>query len=278
MNDGKECEVLHRTLDAFDDLAADGDALRELERHAAECPACAALLRVRGLLAAPPQQDLEVAAPDLYVRGMWQAVRGAVPRTAATERPRDAPEARRPGAGRGRQLPAWSLAGGLAAAAVALAVLAGGLAVERTRLVERQAVLAERLAEQERRLAALEATGRGATTAALSVVAAAPWERALAAEETVTLGRLRDLLAVLPPRTTLLDAAEVQALATAPPPGASSVAEAWPRAAPHLDLADGLQAGELRAALEALDLADQEPVPAARLLAIYRDARRAARS
>jgi len=218
-----------------------------------------ALERMRELLEVPTQAELEAAVPDLHAAGMWAAVREA-----------------RPGGRHRRARRRW-LVPALAAASVAFAVLSGGLAFERGNILQRQAELEGRLAGQETRLAALETAARGGWSSAIALAGAPDWARELARRETVPLGRIRDLLAAVPRETTLLGPSELQAIATArqgPFPGAAG----WPDVASTVDLADGLQAGELLDALASLDLGDGTPIPTARVMEIWHEARRSARS
>jgi len=218
-----------------------------------------ALERMQQLLDIPPADELEAAVPDPHVTGMWRAVRKGRP-------------ARRGGGERRR----W-LVPALAAASVALAVVAAGLAAERGKILERQAELEGRLADRERRLAALESAARPEGPPAIVLLGAPDWARELSRRETVSLGRIRELLAAVSPETTLLGTSELEAIAAARPlsfPGAA----AWPDVAGTVDLADGLQAGELLDALASLDLGDATSISTARLMEIWREARRSARS
>jgi hypothetical protein len=269
MTDRTGCDALQDWLDGPESRVS-GPGVRqelpeELRRHAAECGECAALLRMRDLLDLPSADELEAAVPEPHVRGMWSAVRDALPDGASV---RDLRASRRSG---------W-LVPGLAAASVVLAVVAGGLAFERGRLLERQAELSDRLAGQERRLAALETSGAAAGPGAVALLGVPAWERALAAEETITLGRVRELLEALPPGTTLLDRSELEAVASARPASPLRLTAARPEIGDAIDVTDGLQAGELLTALRALDLADATRIPATRVLDIYRAAQRSARS
>lgn len=220
-----------------------------------------ALDRMRELLDAPSSEELEAAVPDPHVAGMWAAVRDARP-SGSPARPHDR-----------RARGSWLLPV-LAAASVLLALVAGGLAVERERLVARQAELEAGVVSLERRLAALERAGSDGPTA-LASLASPAWERVLAAEEALTSGRARALLGRVPPGTTLLGPEELEALAAA---GPLAVPPGWRTFGRAVDLQDGLQAGELLAAIEGADLAAGTTIPVARILDIYRTARRSARS
>lgn len=263
MTDRPECEAVQDLLDALSSGGADSGVREQVRLHAAECAKCASLLRVHDLLELPPPDELEAAVPDLHARGMWTAVRDARPRP-----PQDRRWVRH----------ARWLVPTLAAASVVLAAVAGGLAVERERLVGRQAELEARLEGQERRLAALETSGAAAGPGAVALLGAPAWERALAAEETITLGRVRELLEALPPGSTLLDRSELEAVASARPSSPLRLTAARPEIGDAIDVTDGLQAGELLTALRALGLADATRIPATRVLDIYRAAQRSARS
>lgn len=218
-----------------------------------------ALERMRELLDVPTQAELEAAVPDLHAAGMWAAVRDA-----------------RPG-GRHRGARRRWLVPTLAAASVALAAVAGGLAFERGRVLQRQAELEDRLAGQETRLSALETAARRGWSSAIALAGAPEWARELARRETVSLGRIRTLLAAVPRETTLLEPSQLEAIAAARH-GPFPATAAWPDVASAVDLADGLQAGELLDALASLDLGDGTPISTARVMEIWREARRAARS
>jgi hypothetical protein len=217
------------------------------------------LQRMRELLEVPSPEELEAAVPDRVAAGMWSAVRPLVA-----------------GRRRNRHARTW-LVPALAAASVALALLAGGLAVERATILGRQAALEDRVARQESRLATLETTARAERPSAIALVAAPDWARDLARRDTVTLGQVLELLARVPGQTTLLDASELAAIG-AGRAGSFAGRGAWSELTTTLDLADGLQAGELLEALRELDFGDGTAISTARVIELYRAARRAARS
>ncbi len=263
MSDRAECQWFEERLEALPIRSTDPAAREELERHAAGCPACASLLRMRDILDLPTTEELEAEVPDLHVRAVRNGVRDGFAEGRMVVR---TPRGRRRSAG---------LVRFLVAAVLLLAVGTGGLAAERARLLRRQAELAERLREQERRLTELESSKGAVRVRGTALLALPPWERLLATGEPVTLGTIRGLLARAPSDATLLDASALAAL-VAPMPLAPT--DPWSELLRGIDASDGLQAGELGEALEELDWADETSLDLGRAADLYRATLRAARS
>lgn len=260
MKDRTECEVFQDRLDAVRAGTAGPEDRDRLREHAASCPDCAALLRMHERLDLPAQDELEAAVPSDLVDSMWPRVREVVG---------VGPAAGAKGASRWTvRPPAW-LVPAMAAAIAALLLGVGYLAGDRARLREREADLAQRVAEQGRRLTELERSGPGGAFRTGGPLTSAGWERALTGRETITLGEMRTLLARVPAGTTLFGASELEALSGAIP---FWLRDRWSAALDGIDVSDGVQAGEMLAALRALDLDAGTSIPTARILAIYRAA------
>jgi hypothetical protein len=249
-----ECEAFQLRLEERPLRETGPEERKALDREVAGCPDCAAFLRMRELLEAPPTGELEAAVPDLHVRGMWPRVREAT---------RSAP----PGRGARQAFRSRAIVPVLSAAVVVLALVVSLLVADRARLVDGQSALAARLADQERRLSALEGSG-GAPASWAVRPGDADWERALERRDAVTLGQIRDWLRRVPSGTTLVDPAGLAALDI---PAPLQTSGPWKALLGNVDTRDGLQAGELLDALSALGIPDDESIPTRRLLQIYRE-------
>ncbi len=259
MTKNNDCEVFQDRLDALSGGKLPDKAVEQLRDHARGCVECAMLLEMHEHLASPPLADLEDAVPDELVASVWPRVEAAIA-TRASARLRGS---------RGWHGWAW-LVPALAAATLVLFVGSGLLFRELVRLRQREEVLVQRVAEQERWLAELElrtASDPVARTAGLAGRAA--WERALARRTSVSVAELAAMLRSLPATATILGAAQAEEAAGSLP---SWLATAWRGPLAELDSEDGIQARELLRLLERLDVDPERRVSTARLLALSRGA------
>jgi hypothetical protein len=250
-----DCEVFQDQLDGLLEGTLAEDVVGQLRRHASSCPDCRALLDLEERLAASSRAGLEAVVPEEYVTTMWGRVRADI-----------ASQGARRGSRWGvRPVSGW-LVPGLAAAALLLLLVTGLLARELKRLQAREQVLAQQVADHERWLTELDTRTREDPIARTAALAGSQvWGRLLSRRESVSVAELEALLASLPSRATVLSLEEWQGLERAVPLGMRSV---WAGAASAVESEDGVQAAELLALLDALDLEPGRSVSTARILAL----------
>lgn len=208
MSNDVECRVFGDQLDALVAGTLRGPAVAHMRAHAAGCPECAALLRVREHLAGPSLEALEDRVPEEVLAGfpdrVMEAVRaeGALAGSAAA-------------AGSGARFVPW-----LAAAAVALLASTGFLAREVLRLQQREAVLALEVEARRAQVEGLQATGLPDAPPTSTPLAAGlrrgPFPGAIGRDGTVTAADLAELLRGLPGERVVLREAQVRALMRRP--------------------------------------------------------------
>lgn len=242
--DRVDCAVFEDQLDALVRGELPGPGVPQLRGHAAECEACAALLRVTEHLVTPSLAELEASVPDAYVASMWSDVQGALDAHPATAR-------RRIG---------WAMPL-LAAATVAL-LFANGLALRAlSRAEDRAQDLTSQVLDQQRRLVTIQ-TAQAAGPRGSRVAFAGRGEalRALEDRTDMTVAELRALLQEVPAGTPLIGAARTRELARS-----RFVPSLWRDAMARLDTGGEVTAGALLTVLEDLDLPGDASVPAARI-------------
>lgn len=236
MNTRDDCGRCETLIDRLPDISPEERAA--LERHAATCAPCAALLEMRLALLEPDRDTLEELVPDALVGGMWPRVAGAVDRRIAAEL-----MSRRFGRARRAFLPA------LAAAVVLLVFTVGFLFSEVRHLRRSEAALASTVQSQRRAIEVVMAgTGGG------SAVPIAP-----AGRRALSAGELLEMIEELEPGDPILGAAETERLR-----------RGWRRLALLAVLAgqagveteDGIQAGELAAMIRASGVSAGTRIPA----------------
>lgn len=235
-----DCEGFEELRERASGAAGDPEAERLLRAHAAECPECAAWLRLHGHTAIGGDEDLEKKVPDDLVRGMWERV------SAEIEPPRRRRGVRGGGRLRERLVPIQ------AAAIVLLAIGVGALFLQTRELRERERTLAARLEAEKSFVLSAGAAARDF-----------PFRSVLAAGriEGVTPASLRRTLSALPAGMTLLGPAETER-ALARLPIRFGAARALREG---LRIDDGLQAFEVIRILDALPYDPNEPIRTGRL-------------
>ena len=247
-----DCEVFQDQLDTLKEARLSGEGMAQLQMHAEVCRECSEILLMHEHLALPSLEDLEVDVPDTYVASMWDSVWAEIASQESQRslHPRDWGSSR------------W-LTPALAAAAVLLLVATGFLLGELGELRGREELLVQRIVEHERRLASLEVTT--SASVATGLVGRRAWERTLSRRETVSVAELANLLERLPPSTTIVDAARLEAMLESAPFWSLA---GWSTALDEVRDADGVQVGELVRLLDVLDLDREMQIPVARLLAL----------
>jgi len=252
-----DCDVFQDQLDALQRRALPDDGLQQLQLHARSCPDCGMLLKLHEHLLAYPLGDLEAAVPDELVASVWPRVQADV----ATH------ESTRLRESRGWQGWGW-LVPAMAAATLLLFIASGFLFKELRQVRQREGVLVQQIAEQERWLAELDlrsAPSAAARTAALA--GSRSWQRMLSRMESVSVSDLNALVEGLPARTTILTAAEAERLVGRVPYLRSG---AWKAALAETRIEDGIQAGELLRLLESLDVDPDRTIPTTRISELLR--------
>lgn len=257
MKQKSDCEVFQDRLDALRTGGPEEDARGRLEGHAEECPDCAVLLRLHDHLALPPQEELEADVPDELVSSLRS-------RLAAELAPRRAIKVPVGWKGRGRD---WRTVAAVAAGVLLLAGIAA-LYAEVRNLQGRERALVEQLAEQQRRLAALE-VGPSVTTIARTagLASSSGWERMLARKRRVSVAELSDLLSRVPSNTTIYSRSEFEALMADAPVWLTT---SWRARLAEIETEDGIQREELLRLMEDRAIDPQRSIPTARLLAFWK--------
>ena len=238
------------------------------------------LLKVQEHLVGPSLAELEAQVPEDFLAGLWPRVQeglrgsdavglepvGDSPVEFLAEDPRREGEAGpKPPMVPLRPRFSW-LVPTLAAASLILVFSTGFLFRELGRLRDREVILAQQVAEQQRWLAEL---GGGATGNPMARTAALaghdPWIRALSRQETITLGGLQLLLQRLPGDRTVLTQAQLESvLQSRTPLPLPLLREALGR----IDGGDGVSARDLFQTLEGLGADEDFTVPTAELMAL----------
>jgi len=246
-----DCPTLTDTLDALFEGRLSTVEREAFRRHARSCAPCAAILRLHDHLVPHTRPAMGATVPAEVEAAIWPGVQAALsapPGTARTRHPRHGS-------------PRW-LAGALAAAVLALAVVSGFLLSRLGELRHRERHLADRVAEMEHRLRGDAAAYRGDPAERTARLAGtASWERALRRRRYVRVSELQQLLRDAPVGRTILDSAAAQALAREAPPWAGAMG----RALAGIDIGDGMQVEELLLVLDRLALAPETRVPTADL-------------
>lgn len=255
MKQNVDCSVFRDRVEDFRHGRLAPEAAAWFHRHAESCPHCATLLRLQEHVAMQGLEDPEAAVPEEYVTTMWERVQDDIATRgwALGRRSRD------------RHLVRW-LVPALAAASAFLLLTSGLLLVEWNRLRAREAVLVQRIADNERRLTMFEAgTAGGPVARTAGLVGTPAWVRLLARRRSVSVAELEALVAGLPAGTTVLNASDWRELEAGIPVWMRSL---WIEAAEAIRAEDGVQSEELAALLARLDLEPERSVPTARILAL----------
>ncbi|MBT8402776.1 MAG: hypothetical protein KJP18_02890 [Gemmatimonadetes bacterium] len=251
MTDSVDCRIFEDQLDvaAVGDIPDDAMAL--LRAHAAVCAPCRALLSLRAHLPGPSLEELEAQVPDAWVTEMEGAVLRAIAPAAA-------------GTGETAPRSRWSRrvwVPALAAAALASLFFTGLTVRALGHSRARADALASQLLDQQRRLADLGAPFGGASPTGSRFSMRESLLRALGRQDVVTVSDLRELLDRLPDDATVLAPGQTQVI------GQSRwVPSPWREAFQTLPQDTGATAGDLRNALDRLDLPGDAAVSAHRLL------------
>jgi hypothetical protein len=249
--DAVDCRVFEDQLDLADAGSLPDDASALLHAHAAVCPSCATLLRLRAHLPGPSLADLEARVPEAWVDGMVPAVQRAL-----EARERQGGEAVGPtGRRRGFALPL------LVAAVVALLLSTGLALVALDRSRDRAEVLAAQLLDQERRLAAFEAPSTPGAIPAARLTSRESWLRELESTEVLTVSDLKALLEQLPGDMALMGPRRTRELARS-----RWVPSPWREAFRALPDDGGATAADLLDTLDRIGLPLDAVVPTRRLL------------
>lgn len=251
-----DCEVFQDQLDALARGTLSEEGIAELRLHAGSCQDCAVLLRMHEHLEGLSVVAGEAAVPDEWVSSMWPRVQADV----ATR------ESRRLQRSLHRR---WSwLVPAMAAATLLLAIASGLLFVELKGLRYREQILVQQVQEQQRWLAELDVrTSASAVARTAGLAGTSTWERVLAHRESMRVSELSDLLAGLPPSTTILSAADVRGLIRRVPYLRTG---AWETVFAEIRIEDGLQAGEALQLIEVLNVPVDRSIPMARVLNLSR--------
>jgi len=273
MSKDVDCQVFGDQLDALVKGTLPDEGMRQLRLHADTCLECATQLRVQEHLARPSLEELEARVPDALLASMWFRVEQSVKEEAgagAGEVPVPVEEPRSP-AGRDerkrriepRPRVGW-LIPTLAAASLLLLFSTGFLVHELGRLRDREAILAQQVAEQQRWLSELEVGPSADPVARMAALAGRnPWLRALSRQETISVQGLRTLLERMPGDRMVmsrgqLDAAVRSRTLPVPPPLREALR--------GIEGRDGARARDLLRALERMELSPELRLPTTDLI------------
>lgn len=276
-----DCQVFGDQLDGLvrGDLPHEGK--RQLRLHAEACPECAMQLRVQEHLVRPSLEELEAKVPEELLAALWSRVEedervgaagtvGGSGRSAPGIPPGPSPggSVHLPGsaASAGRRLPFGWMVPALAAATLALLVSTGFLALELGRLRDRDAVLAQQVAEQQRWLSELEVGPDADPVARTAALAGrSPWLRALSRQESITVQDLRLLLERMPGDRIILTRAQLEdALRSRTPLSMPLLRDVLAGIEPR----DGVRTRDLLQALAEVEVSPGTTVPTADLMSL----------
>jgi len=260
-----DCDVFQDQLDLLAEGRLPDAGIEQLKLHAASCPECAMQLQMHEHLAAQSLSDLEASVPDELVGSVWPRVKAEIAAHGSTLRSKP-----------GRWMNWNRIVPVLAATTLVLCVGSGLLYRKVGQLLEREAALVQRVAEQDRRLAQL-ATGlsRDPVERAARLAGKSVWERALERRNNVSVAELEAMLRTVPAQTTMLDVGAFESLGKGVPFWSVTAVEA---ALSEIDSADGIQAGELLQAIGAMNISPDRRIATAHILAISRGVARPGRS
>jgi len=286
MNKSVDCRIFADQLDALVRGRLPDEGMRQLRIHAESCAECGLQLKVQEHLLEPSLetlQSLEARVPEEMVTGMWKAVREDLTsrRAAAAERGGPDEEAgvgadgsRGDGSGvpggrvlfhpRFRDRLPW-LVPALAAATVALLFSTGFLLWQTERLGTRAAALAAQVEDQRHWMAQLEADASDPVARTAALAGRSAWSRALARQEEISLGGLRDLLARAPGDRVILTRSQVDAVLRSRIPLSPPILR---EALAGISGGDDVTAEELLQALDGLDVSPDTTLPTAELVAL----------
>jgi anti-sigma factor RsiW len=241
-----QCKDLDARLDDLLRHRLPESEQHELHAHVAQCPRCASLLELRRALMTNDLASVQRRVPAEMVDGMWESIQGALMwRGGRTQYTRS----------RSRHLVPL-----LAAAAVVASSLGGYLAGELHSSRARESHLVGMVQRQERLLAAAYHKTEGAGFGRLEDVGRSAGVRLMPARET-TVGTLTTLLDQLPDDFTVVSAIQARQY------GYWGLMQSL---TPHLrgtvTVEDGLQAGEIRRAIERYGIDEDTPINLDRVL------------
>ncbi|MGW8266396.1 MAG: hypothetical protein ACWGSQ_08515 [Longimicrobiales bacterium] len=276
-----DCQVFGDQLDGLvrGDLPHEGE--RQLRLHAEACPECAMQLRVQEHLVRPSLEELEAQVPEEFLVALWSRVEedervgvagatggagGSVPEISPWPSPGGSGDRPGPPAAAGRRFPLGWVVPALAAATLVLLFSTGFLALELDRLRDREAVLAQQVAEQQRWLAELEVGPDADPVARTAALAGrSPWLRALSRQESITVQDLRLLLERMPGDRIILTRAQLEdALRSRTPLSMPVLREVLA----GIETRDGVRTRDLLQALAAVGLSPGTTVPTADLMSL----------
>jgi hypothetical protein len=263
-----DCQVFADQLDALMQGTLPEEGVRQLRLHAESCPECAIQLKVQEHLARPSLAELEAQVPDDLVASMWGRVKAEVGEGAGARVRAGGvgPRTGREGA-KGRMdirpLVRW-IVPMLAAATLVLLFSTGFLFLELGRLRDREAVLAQQVAEQQHWLSELEVGASADPVARTAALAGRnPWLRALSRQETISVGGLRTLLERMPGDRMVMSGTQLD----------TAIRSRYPLATPLLRAVldgiqsrDGVRARDLLQVLEGLDVSPEVTVSTSDLM------------
>jgi hypothetical protein len=256
-----DCQVFGDQLDVLVEGGLSEDGIRQLRHHAAECTECSMQLKVKEHLMGPSLAELESEVPEELLASVWGGVRAGLEADAADSVAAGVLQERTVIPIRPRLR--WAIPA-LAAATLVLVFSTGFLSVALGSARDREATLAQQVAEQQRWLAELGASpfaDPAARTAALA--GRSPWARALSRQESITIQGLQTLLERVPGDRAVLSQDQLDSvLRSRIPLPVPLLREALAR----FDDGDGVLARDLLRALETLDVSPDMRVPTAELM------------
>lgn len=256
MKKGIDCQAFEEQLDACLRGDLPEGARHLLREHGSSCPDCSALLGMQEHLARPTLAELEESVPADLLATVWPAVRAGIAGATAAATKEKA------GVGPGRRATAaWVPA--LAAACLIL-LLANGLLLSELREARGRDPLWSRRTQDRGSptVGARPAGTEGRSPAAGWWGEGQGWASSLAGREELSVAELRTLLERVPPSTTVLTAAQAEALLRAARLRAPA---SWQAATGKLRTQGGIRAAHLLSLLDALDLPPDRSLPLARL-------------
>lgn len=281
MKNDVDCQVFEDQLDGLvrGDLPGEGE--RQLRLHAEACPECAMQLRVQEHLVRPSLAELEARVPEALLASMWSRVEGDA-RIGAEEAarglggsapgvlPRPAPGGSGEGPGlaarAGRRFRSGWVVPALAAATLILLFSTGFLAVQLGRLRDREDVLAQQVAEQQRWLSELEVGPDADPVARTAALAGrSPWLRALSRQESITVRDLQLLLERMPGDRIILTRDQVETALTSRMPLSMPFLR---EVLAEIETREGVRTRDLLRALDGAAVSPDTPVPTADLVSL----------
>jgi hypothetical protein len=235
-------------------------------------------LTVQEHLVRPSLVELENRVPEEMLASMWPRVDGEVKsreevaelavvgRGDAGWAPRGSGEGQRAGEGGGQRPRFGWLVPILAAATLILLFSTSYLSLERGRLREQEAYLAQQVAEQQRWLSELNVGADADPVARTAALAGRnPWLRALSRQESITVQGLQLLLERMPGDRIIMTQAQVDAALRSRTPLSLPLLR---DVLSGIETRDGVRARDLLRALEGMGVGPDVSVPTADLMSL----------